>query len=130
MSQNLHINSYELERLKDNYLNEIKYLCFMFLENKKNIKQIENTKILECYNFVVNEYEIIAELKKGIKVKTYYSPYTEIYSNLDNLIAKSNLLSSDDKMTFIELTKDINYLEDTLAFCCGILGMIIAQRKI
>lgn len=126
----LHKNTYEFEKLKDNYLNEIKYLCFMFLENKKNIKQIENTKILECYNFVVNEYEIIAELKKGIKVKTYYSPYTEIYSNLDNLIAKSNLLSSDDKMTFIELTKDINYLEDTLAFCCGILGLIINQRKI
>lgn len=127
---NLHTNTYEYEQTKDKYLTEIKLICFMFLENKKNIKHISNEKILECYEFTLKEYEIIAELKEGIKVKTYYAPYEEIYSNLDGMIAKSSLLSRDDKLSFIELTKDINYLEDVLVFCFGILGLIIADRKI
>ena len=126
----LHTNSYEYEQIKDKYLTDIKLICFMFLENKKNIKHISNEKILECYEFTLKEYEIIAELKAGLKVKTYYAPYEEIYYNLDNMIAKSNLLSNGDKLSFIELTKDINYLEDILVFCFGILGLIIADRKI
>lgn len=124
-----HANTYELERLKDKYLTEIKLLCFMFLENKKNISHISLEKLLESYEFILTEYEIITELREGLKVKTFYAPYEEIYSNLDGMISKSNLLSRDNKLSFIELTKDINYLEDILAFCFGVLGLIIKDRN-
>lgn len=124
-----HTNTYELEILKDKYLTEIKLICFMFLENKKNIEHISLDKILESYEFTLNEYEVITELREGLKVKTFYAPYVEIYSNLDGMIAKSNLLSRDDKLSFIELTKDINYLEDILAFCFGVLSLIIEDRN-
>lgn len=125
----LHTNTYELERLKDKYLTDIKLLCFMFLENPKNIEHVPLDKILESYQFVLTEYEIITALREGLKVKTFYAPYEEIYSNLDYMIAKSNLLSRDDKLSLVELTKDINYLEDILAFCFGVLGLVIKERN-
>lgn len=128
-SLNSHTNTYKLEIIKDKYLTEIKLICFMFLENKKNIKHINDEKILECYEFILKEYEIISELKEDLKVKTYYAPYEEIYSNLDELIDKQNMLSKSDKMSFIELTKDINYLEDILSFCFGVLSLIIKDRN-
>lgn len=125
----LHTNTYELERLKDKYLTDIKLLCFMFLENPKNIEHVPLDKILESYQFVLTEYKIITALREGLKVKTFYAPYEEIYSNLDYMIAKSNLLSIDDKLSLVELTKDINYLEDILAFCFGVLGLVIKERN-
>lgn len=127
---NKHINTYEHEKLKDKYLNEIKLLCFMFLENKKSIKHISNNKILEAYEFINYQYYELEKLKAGVKIKTYNSPYEEIYSNLDELIDKQNMLSKSDKLSFIELTKDVNYLEDILAFCAGIIDTIIKYRKI
>ena len=45
------------------------------------------------------------------------------------MIVSQNLLSKDEKILFIELTKDINNLEDTLAFCYGILMKILNERK-
>lgn len=125
-----HLNTYDLEVIKDKYLTDIKVLCFMFLDNKKNIKHITDNKIIELYEYIYSQYNEISSLRESLKVKTYYAPYTEIFKNLDNMINSDNLLCSQQKLSFIELTKDINYLEDTLSFCFGILCLIIQDRKI
>ena len=125
-----HMNTYDLEKLKDKYLMDIKAICILYLENKKNINHINNTKILECHKYICSAYEEIDTLKQSLKVQTYNSPYYEIYSNLDSMILHDNLISKQLKITFIELTKDINYLADIIAFCYGILGLILKDRKI
>lgn len=129
-NQTTHLNTYELEKLKDKYLMDIKAICVLYLENKKNINHIDDAKILECHKYIVNAYGEIDNLKQSLKVQTYNSPYYEIYSNLDSMILNDNLISKQEKITFIELTKDINYLADIIAFCYGILGLILKDRKI
>ena len=46
------------------------------------------------------------------------------------MISRDNLLQKTEKISFIELTKEINYLEDILAFCYGVFHKIIKERKI
>ena len=75
------------------------------------------------------EYYKINDLKNSLKVKTYSQPYFEIYTNLDSMILKDNLICSQEKVSFLELTKDINHLEETLGFCYGVLNMIYQTRN-
>lgn len=125
-----HTNTYEEENYKDKLTNIIKMICFMYLANDESISHITIERLEECFKFCVDEYESINNLKDALKVKDYCKHYEEIYSNLDNIIASDNLLSKDVKVAFIELTKDINNLSDTLAFCFGILSKIIKEKKI
>ena len=76
------LNDYTLEKTKDIALLEIKSICFKYLQDKKNISDITNEQILICYDILLNEYDSISELKEGLKIKTYFSPFYEIYSNL------------------------------------------------
>lgn len=124
-----HTNTYEAEENKDKLLNIIKLLCFAYLENQNNIKHIKTEHLESHLDYIGAEYIETVNLKSALKVKSYHSPYREIYSNLDNMIVSQNLLSKDEKILFIELTKDINNLEDTLAFCYGILMKILNERK-
>ena len=120
---------YNLENSKDNLLKTIKMLCFMYLENSDNIKHIDTDKIKEYFKYIAAEYQNMAEFKKSLKIKHYSSPYYEIYSNLDSMILKEHLLAEQSKISFIELTKDVNYLEDILAFCYGVLSSMIKERN-
>ena len=124
-----HTNTYETERNKDKLLNTIKMICFMYFDNPENIKRIEKSRLEEYFKYTIDEYQKINDLKDALKVKDYHRPYVEIYSNLDNMIASNNLLSKNEKITFIELTKDINNLSDTLALCFGILSKMIKERN-
>ena len=124
------LNDYTLEKTKDTALLEIKSICFKYLQDKKNISDITDEQIIMCYNILLNEYDSIYELKEGLKIKTYFSPFYEIYSNLDEMISRDNLLQKTEKISFIELTKEINYLEDILAFCYGVFHKIIKEKKI
>jgi hypothetical protein len=125
-----HLNTYELEKIKDKYLMDIKAVCVLYLENKTHISHINNDKILECHKYILSAYEELDKLKQSLKVQTYNSPYYEIYSNLDSMILNDNLIGKQEKVTFIELTKDINYLADIIAFCYGILGLILKDRNL
>ena len=120
---------YNLENSKDNLLKTIKMLCFMYLENSDNVVHIDIDKIKEYFKYIEFEYQNMAEFKKSLKIKHYSSPYYEIYSNLDSMILKEHLLAEQSKISFIELTKDVNYLEDILAFCYGVLSAMIKERN-
>lgn len=124
------LQNYTTEKLKDAALLDIKQTCMKYLHNKNLISKISDEEIVICYDMILNEYNAISDLKKGLKVRTYFSPFYEIYSNLDNMIMKDHLLQKEEKITFLELTKEINYLEDILAFCYGVLHKIIEERKI
>ena len=124
-----HSNTYELEKSKDKLLLTIRMICLMYLENTKLIENIETTKIKDYLEYTKNEYFKINDLKNSLKVKTYSQPYFEIYTNLDSMILKDNLICSQEKVSFIELTKDINHLEETLGFCYGVLNMIYQTRN-
>ena len=124
-----HLNTYELQENKDKLVNTIKMICFMYLEHPENINHISITKIKNYFAYIGSEYAEISSLRDSLKVKTYHQPYKEIFSNLDDMITSDNLLSEDERIIFIELTKDINYLEDTLAFCYGILSKAINERE-
>lgn len=125
---NKHLNTYQHEQNKDKLINTIKMICLSFLENPKNINYITTQQLKNYFCYTESEYAEITELKESLKIKTYYQPYIEVFSNLDNMIASNSLLSKDEKVTFIELTKDVNYLQDTLAFCYGILSKAINER--
>lgn len=124
-----HTNTYELEENKDKLLNTIKMLCFMYLEKPENINHISTQQLKNYFIYISSEYSEISTFRDSLKIKTYHQPYKEIFSNLDGMIASDNLLSKDERITFVELTKDVNYLEDTLAFCYGILSKIINERE-
>ena len=124
-----HSNTYELEKSKDKLLLTIRMICLMYLENTKLIENIETTKIKDYLEYTKNEYFKINDLKNSLKVKTYFQPYFEIYTNLDSMILKDNLICSQEKVSFLELTKDINHLEETLGFCYGVLNMIYQTRN-
>ena len=124
-----HSNTYELEKSKDKLLLTIRMICLMYLENTKLIENIETSKIKDYLEYTKNEYFKINDLKNSLKVKTYSQPYFEIYTNLDSMILKDNLICSQEKVSFIELTKDINHLEETLGFCYGVLNMIYQTRN-
>ena len=49
---------------------------------------------------ILNEYNAISDLKKGLKIKTYFSPFYEIYFNLDNMIMKDHLLQKEQLLDF------------------------------
>lgn len=124
-----HMNSYNLEKSKDTLLKTIKMICLMYLENKDNINNILTSKLKDYFEYIENEYMSIHNLKESLKIQTYFEPYYEIYSNLDSMIMKDNLICKQEKISFIELTKDINYLEETLAYCYGVLNLIIKDRN-
>ncbi len=124
-----HINSYELEKSKDTLLKTIKMICLMYLENRDNINNILTSKLIDYFKYIEDEYMSIHKLKESLKIQTYFQPYNEIYTNLDSIIMKDNLICKQEKISFIELTKDINYLEDTLAYCYGVLNLIIKDRN-
>lgn len=124
-----HLNSYETEADKDKLINSIKMICLSYLDKSDNIKHINTEKLENYFKYIEMEYNEISSLKYSLKVKSYHKPYNEIYSRLDDMIVADNLLSKDERIIFIELTKDINYLEDTLAFCYGILFNAISSRK-
>lgn len=124
-----HVNTYELEKSKDKLLLTIRMICLMYLENTKLIENIETSKIKDYLEYTKNEYYKINDLKNSLKVKTYSQPYFEIYTNLDSMILKDNLICSQEKVSFLELTKDINHLEETLGFCYGVLNMIYQTRN-
>lgn len=124
-----HVNTYELEKSKDTLLLTIRMICLMYLENTKLIENIETSKIKDYLEYTKNEYYKINDLKNSLKVKTYSQPYFEIYTNLDSMILKDNLICSQEKVSFLELTKDINHLEETLGFCYGVLNMIYQTRN-
>lgn len=124
-----HINSYELEKSKDTLLKTIKMICLMYLENRDNINNILTSKLIDYFKYIEDEYMSIQKLKESLKIQTYFQPYNEIYTNLDSMIMKDNLICKQEKISFIELTKDINYLEDTLAYCYGVLNLIIKDRN-
>ena len=124
------IELYKEELEQDELLKRIKMICFLYLENNSSLKIVSDETLLDYYEFVSKNYQKIAELKDSLKVQTYFSPNYEIYNNLDSLIIKHSLVAKQEKITFIELTKDINYLEDILAFCYGILGNILKNRNI
>jgi hypothetical protein len=124
-----HTNTYELEENKDKLLNTIKMLCFMYLEKLENINHISTQQLKNYFIYISSEYSEISTFRESLKVKTYHQPYKEIFSNLDGMISSDNLLSKDERITFVELTKDVNYLEDTLAFCYGVLSKTINERE-
>lgn len=124
-----HINSYELEKSKDTLLKTIKMICLIYLENRDNINNILTSKLIDYFKYIEDEYMSIQKLKESLKIQTYFQPYNEIYTNLDSMIMKDNLICKQEKISFIELTKDINYLEDTLAYCYGVLNLIIKDRN-
>lgn len=124
-----HVNTYEHEENKDKLLNTIKMICIIYLDSADKIKHIETEQIKKYFDYIGSELLQINNLRDSLKVKEYNQPYKEIYSNLDNMIASANLLSKDEKILFIELTKDINYLDSTLSFCYGILSKIITERE-
>lgn len=124
-----HTNSYELEKSKDIVLNTIKMICIMYLENADSIEHIDLSKIQDYFKYTEQEYINLIELKDSLKVQNYHQPYLEIYTNLDSIIMEDNLICKQEKITFIELTKDINNLEDILSFCYGILNLIIKYRE-
>lgn len=130
MEKTKHLNTYELENSKDKLLVTIKILCLMYLEKDSLISHIDNSKIKDYCNYVKSEYHNITNLKKSLKIQTYYKPYYEIYSNLDSIITLDNLICKQEKVSFIELTKDVNQLEETLGFCYGILNQIVKNRDI
>lgn len=128
MEENM--NTYETEYQKDKLLITIKVLCLMYLEDSQLINHIEDSRIIEYTNYIKKEYYEMNKFKNSLKIKTYYQPYYEIFSNLDSMILKDNLICKQEKVSFIELTKDVNQLEETLGFCFGILNLIIKTRNI
>lgn len=124
-----HTNTYEEENYKDKLTNIIKMICIMYLEKQDSIEHIELLKLQEYFKYTELEYINLVSLKDSLKVQNYHQSYLEIYSNLDSMIMQDNLICKQEKVTFIELTKDINYLEDILGFCYGILSKIIKERN-
>lgn len=124
------LQDYTKEKLKDSALYDIKMICYEYLENSDLILDILDEHIILCYEMVTNEFNEISNLKNSLKIKDYNSPFYEIYSNLDNLIMAENLLTSDNKMILLEISKDINYLIDVLSFCHFTLFKIIKERNI
>ncbi len=128
INQSTHLNTYEIEKSKDKLLLTIRIICLLYLEDKNKLT-IETEKLEEYFEYIKYEYNQIAELKKSLKVKTYTQPYYEIFSNLDSMILKDNLIHAQEKIAFIELTKDINHLEETLGFCYGVLNLILKDKN-
>lgn len=122
------LNTYEVEENKDRLLNNIKMICFSFLADSENINHVKTRQLKNYLSYINSEYEEITSLKDSLKIQHYSRPYFEIFSNLDSMIVSPNLLSKTEKMMFTELIKDINYLEDSLSFCYGVISKAIEER--
>lgn len=121
---------YEKERIDDSIFMDIKFICMKYLQAPELIDDITDEEILLNYNFIFNKYEEITKLRKSLKIKPYNKPFYEIYTNLDNIISKDHLLQKEEKISFIELMKEINYLEESLGIYYSILLRIIKDRNV
>ena len=113
---------------KDLILTNIINICYASIND--DISHITDEQLLMCCNFINTEITYINNLKNDLKVPTYIAPFYEIENNLDIITMSNSVLSENPKVTFYELSKDINYLENILFFCDSILVKIIKDRKI
>lgn len=124
------VMDYDKEELEDQILREIKTVCFDYLRDSKNIDTVTDEELFVSYDFLINKYEEIQNIKEGMKIKSYSWPFSEIAQSLDEITISSSTKSKSTEYTTVKLTKDINYLLDEIGFCYGIINKIMKERMV
>lgn len=121
---------YNAETLEDMVFNEIKDVCFMFLEGEDSINEIEDAQVYVMAEFLNKKYIDVEHIMSSMKIKSYYQPFREISEALDEITMGDTLLVKKTEPVYYKLTKDTNYTLENIGFCYGIVNKILEKRNL
>lgn len=127
---NIKENIYFKEETDDELFFKIKNLCFLYLNNSTNINNVSNEELLLIFNFLIRKFIETHNLKKNLKIKNYFWPFTEITQSLDEYMLSEDIYKNTIDTIYIKITKDINNTLDYLGFCYGIINKIKQERNL
>ena len=116
---------YTQELYEDEVLKGIKKFCLSYLDDRSVIQDITSAELLEMRTFLNNSYSEAMQMKEALQLKNYSWPFMSIAKGVDSITMAQNLNDLTTEETKFVLTKDINSLLESLAFCYGILEMVI-----
>lgn len=122
--------TYEFEKMNDTVLNEIKIICFRYLDNPRNVDKYSDDELFVAYDFLEKQYVETKNIKDAFELKTYAWPHIEIAQHLDTItVGEDAVTKKTTQIKHIDLTKDVNNLLETIGFCHGVIGKIIEERN-
>lgn len=122
--------TYETETMEDEVFQDIKTICYRYLDDKRSIDSINDDELYIAFEFLNAKFQEVNKIKESFKIKSYTWPITEIAKSMDEITIAGSMKASSDNPIFYNLTKDINYTLEHIGFCYGIIDMIIRERNI
>lgn len=120
---------YSLEKEEDDLLRDIKNVCFSYLDDPATADKIDTGRLFAMHTFLTVKYQYIKKLKSSLKIKSYSWPFFESAQLINNITMSNTIYSTTTEQNLFLLTKEVNYLMESIAFCNGIIKKISDERN-
>jgi len=120
---------YPEETNNDKILNEIKNICFEYLEEESLVDNISTDNFLLFYEFLLEQYKVIDSLMVSFAMDETFNPLTEVHMQLDT-ITLNGLEAKSQTLAIDELHSKVNSTLELISFCYGVISRILKEREI
>ena len=114
----------------DEQLQEIKNICFGYLDDKSAVDKIDNDTMMEHFEFLTEKYIEIKNVKRALNLDYYALPFMEIERGMERFTLTGTIKGNVKQSTEFTLMKDITGLLENVGYCYGIINIILRERGI
>jgi len=120
---------YSLEKEEDKLLRDIKNVCFSYLDEPETARNIDMERLFAMHSFLSVKYQDVNSLKNSLNLNSYSWPFFESAQLIDNITMSDTIYSTTTEKNLFLLTKEVNYLMESIGFCYGIIQKISNERE-
>lgn len=121
---------YKDEEEDDQILNEIRSICYSYLDNEENISDITDHSLILAHDFLYDKFMQLIDLKNKMKIQNYNWPFMEVSQTMDEFVLTESMKARSSDSIKIKLTKEINYAIDQVGLTYSVIAKIMRGRQL
>jgi hypothetical protein len=122
------LNDYLQELSDDAAINDLRQLCFLYLDDPTSISHIEDILLEIGLNFLNEKFEEIRIIKESFGIELSQNLLYHVSKTMDEITINGSVDSESTESNSQKFVKEVNRAYETLALYHGIISKIMSER--
>lgn len=117
------------EDFNDVILEDIKVICFYYLENKKIVQKLTLNELLIAYDFLEKQHKDLMRIKNNFQIQYRNIPFRDVGKTLDLITLREDTTAQSESTLAEDLSIRFNSVITDVKFCLGIINLMLEEKE-